>query len=280
MAAIVGVHGIGNYIAGVTPDEAAQRSATAWGEVLGRSLGRPADIAVAYYADCLRRGVAQGMDDPRFLPNDARQMLEAWLAQILDSPSGAQGAITVPLRILISRIADRYGLDHRLVERFVARFFGEVASYFDPGLRTTVKRRVLGALRAHQPRVVVAHSLGSVVAWEVLHSADAPPVELLLTVGSPLAIPGVILDKLVPASTESDRPPGVARWTNITDVGDIVSIPIRGVARRFGLHCDHSAIVGAFDFHRIAKYLAHPQVARHIIEPSGCDVFGDVVAVD
>ncbi|GLZ38743.1 hypothetical protein Acsp05_23670 [Actinokineospora sp. NBRC 105648] len=45
-------------------------------------------------------------------------------------------------------------------------------------------------IQAHQPDVVIAHSLGSVVAYEALWNSGAT-VDLLITLGSPLALPNV-----------------------------------------------------------------------------------------
>ncbi|NMO88215.1 hypothetical protein [Actinomycetospora sp. TBRC 11914] len=72
-----------------------------------------------------------------------------------------------------------------LVRRFVALFCSEVATYLDePDRREAARDDVADRLAAVAPRVVIAHSLGSVVAYEALWARHAPAVELLVTLGA------------------------------------------------------------------------------------------------
>jgi pimeloyl-ACP methyl ester carboxylesterase len=81
-------------------------------------------------------------------------------------------------------------------------------------------------------RVVVAHSLGSVVAYEALCARPGHGVRALVTIGSPLGIPNVILHRLEPAplvelggAVRAVWPGGPdLMWTNITDDGDVVAL--------------------------------------------------------
>ncbi|MEU0195537.1 hypothetical protein ABZ250_37895 [Streptomyces afghaniensis] len=70
---------------------------------------------------------------------------------------------------------------------FIAVFFREVAAYLrEPGdVREAAREEVATAIAAHAPDIVVAHSLGSVVAYEALHARPGLRVPLLLTLGSP-----------------------------------------------------------------------------------------------
>ena len=58
--------------------------------------------------------------------------------------------------------------------------------------------------------VIVAHSLGSVVAYEALCAHPEWPVRNLVTLGSPLGIRNLIFDQLVPRQWLEDQasPPG------------------------------------------------------------------------
>ena len=91
--------------------------------------------------------------------------------------------------------------------------------------------------------MIVAHSLGSVVAYEVLCAAPGPAVLSLVTLGSPLGLANLIFDRLQP----EPGPPGegmrghwpgpVLSWTNIADAGDVVAAmedlrPLFGAAIR------------------------------------------------
>lgn len=68
------------------------------------------------------------------------------------------------------------------------------------------------------PAVVVAHSLGSIVAWETL-AAHPGRVPLFVTIGSPLAMRTVVWPRISP------RPPAtpetVERWLNFWDRDDV-----------------------------------------------------------
>ncbi|WP_439382094.1 hypothetical protein [Amycolatopsis lexingtonensis] len=144
----------------------------------------------------------------------------------------------------------------------------QVARYLQrDGLDLRIRNRVREAL-ACGPSVVVAHSLGSVVAFEALHE-HAGPVPLLVTLGSPLAMSTVVWHRLTP------RPPGtpacVARWLNYWDRDDIVVARPR-LDRRFlpnelGVVPESTRVdsTGVWT-HTATKYLAQPQVAIAIAD--------------
>ncbi|MFF6815035.1 alpha/beta fold hydrolase [Streptomyces sp. NPDC012403] len=82
-----------------------------------------------------------------------------------------------------------------------------------------VRSRVLDGVDPRRPLVVIAHSLGSVVAFEALR--DHPgPVRLFLTLGSPLATAAAVLQRIVPQPPRT--PATVERWLNFWDRDDIV----------------------------------------------------------
>ncbi|MEV5127961.1 hypothetical protein AB0K49_35015 [Streptomyces decoyicus] len=103
----------------------------------------------------------------------------------------------------------------------VKHAFKDVHAYFfggaGPAMRAVVKEQLDGLDGG--PLVVVGHSLGTIVAYEVLME-QAREVELLVTVGSPLAI-AEVQDHLA-------RPPavpaGVAAWRNASDLRDLVAL--------------------------------------------------------
>ncbi len=101
----------------------------------------------------------------------------------------------------------------------------QVRRYFtDQAIRHQVRLRLLDAI-TDRTSVIVAHSLGSVVAYETLFAAQAYPVTTLITLGSPLGLPNLIFHRLAPApATEFGAWPGrVQHWTNIADMGDVVA---------------------------------------------------------
>ncbi|MGI5054935.1 hypothetical protein ACM9HC_33225, partial [Streptomyces sp. JAC18] len=135
-------------------------------------------------------------------------------------------------------------------------------------LGAAVRSRVLEGLDPARPLVVVSHSLGTVVAYEALHEYRGP-VALWVTLGSPLALGGVVLQRLVP------RPPScpeeVGAWLNFWDRNDIVVGRPRladwiAPSGR-GVRAQTAAVksTGAWT-HTATKYLEHGEVAGPIIK--------------
>ena len=263
MTRVVGVHGVGNYRQGEAAEEASQRLSGIWRRHLSAELPTIAadEVDVAYYADRLRPAGRQGGDRIDDLPEDAEWMLRRWLETIGLPRGNRQGWGTMPLRQALSWVAERRRLSPKLVELFVAVFFREVSAYLNPSddsVRRSARERVVATVRRHRPKVVLAHSLGSVVAYEALWCCPDVEVDLLVTLGSPLALPHAVFHRLEPSTGggRGVRPPGVVRWVNIADPGDLVALPLRGVSRRFrDVDIDVHDVVHAFDFHLVANYL-------------------------
>lgn len=253
---ILGVHGVGNHQSGLDPDAAGQRLTTWWRKALMKNLSMPGEVRleVAYYAHRLVKDTAMGDDDPIHLPQDVQLDILRW-AKLLGAPQDtAQGRLTAPARAFIEWVAGKFGLDHKLAQIFITTFFREVHTYFhESERRAAAAKDVAAAIDRIQPDVIIAHSLGSVVAYEALYAHAHRNVELLITAGSPLAMPDIVFDRLRdPAS----RPPGVHRWINIADPGDIIAVPRNGISRAFtDVAADITDSIHCFDFHRATHYL-------------------------
>lgn len=138
------------------------------------------------------------------------------------------------------------------------------------GLDTRIRARVHEAL-AHGPAVVVAHSLGSVVAFEALHE-HAGPVPLMVTLGSPLAMSTVVWHRLAPRPPKT--PACVGRWLNFWDRDDIVVARPRLDRRVLPSERGVAPVTARVDStgiwtHTATKYLAQPIVATHIADALG-----------
>jgi hypothetical protein len=266
MMRIVGVHGVGNHRPSATRAQAVEELSAIWRRALARRFPAPVDLTVSYYADRLDPSDRQGARDD--LPPEARELLAAWLEEFGVPAAVAQGNATRPIRQALAWIAERHRLAPRLVELFVTTFFREVSHYLHTGsVRKAGRDTVAATIRAHRPSVVLAHSLGSVVAYEALWHNEDLEIDLLVTLGSPLALPHAVFPRLDPAPADGlgSRPPNVRRWVNIADAGDLVAIPRGGVPRRFtGVAADHTALIHAFDFHLAANYLACAPLAAEL----------------
>jgi pimeloyl-ACP methyl ester carboxylesterase len=83
-------------------------------------------------------------------------------------------------------------------------------------------RERLGRVVTDETRVIVGHSLGSVVSYGALRRNPDWTVHTFVTLGSPLGQP-MILSQLDPPVREGERAPwpgSVERWVNVAAVGD------------------------------------------------------------
>ena len=108
------------------------------------------------------------------------------------------------------------------IATFFERALDQVTSYLEsPQIRPRAQEAVLDLI-GPETRVIIAHSLGTVVAWEALQRrTERPNIPLFVTLGSPLGLRNVIYDSLTPQP--QTFPPKVERWVNIADRDDMVA---------------------------------------------------------
>ncbi|MGC0336411.1 hypothetical protein [Streptomyces sp. SLBN-8D4] len=282
MAAVVLVHGIWNLISGLAPQEAAAVKSSEYRETLRQGLMAAQlphvpvpDIAMAYYAHVLTNAPLEeqaGGHADRLEDLSYEQLLEAWewlLLAGVPEPTEAQAGWLAPVRLAVGWLAHEHpgtnGLTARarrslmdVVERMVVAMIRDTDSYVSrPERRRAARAIVAETIREIQPQVVVAHSLGSVVAWEALHAYPELEVELLVTVGSPLGLPG-LARKLEPEPIDGHgrRPAGVRQWVNIADAGDLVALPPE-LGGMFPVDTHAVTDTGILGFHSLKGYLAN-----------------------
>ncbi|WP_103508587.1 alpha/beta hydrolase [Streptomyces sp. SM13] len=153
---------------------------------------------------------------------------------------------------------------------------GQVARYLNRGesdaagisLDRRIRERVAGYLGQDGPTVVVAHSLGTVVALEALHEHKGD-IPLFVTLGSPLGMRTAVLPRTRPQPMGT--PETVGRWLNFWDRDDVIAA--RPMLEHFVL--PNTAGVGPVSdrvdsdglwVHSAAKYLAHPAIAGPVVE--------------
>jgi hypothetical protein len=104
------------------------------------------------------------------------------------------------------------------------------------------------------------------VAYEALLAHPELEVDLLITLGSPLAMPAVVYERLrpLPTSIPDRRPPNAGRWINIADPGDVVAIE-RPFTRRFRPDENHDREhIHLVDFHLVSNYLRAAATRRAV----------------
>lgn len=111
-----------------------------------------------------------------------------------------------------------------LGDKLLSVFTADVYAYLKRPHVTKVVDDIVGADLGDGPTVVVGHSLGSIVAYNILRKAGTRVrVPLFLTVGSPLGIDAVKEMMTGPLG----MPAGVERWVNASDERDFVALNAR-----------------------------------------------------
>lgn len=129
-------------------------------------------------------------------------------------------------------------------------------------LRRAVLHRVLGSLGGQRDLVIVAHSLGSLVAIDLLrHLPPGVRVRRLITLGSPAGVPG--LWKSLPFQKDDFPFHQVGGWINVLNPFDVVTRGM-GVNQLFPAAADVRIQLGAS--HSAALYLGHPVVGQVLAE--------------
>ena len=145
----------------------------------------------------------------------------------------------------------------------------QVVRYLTDGVvRGQVRERV-AALVGPETAVVVGHSLGSVVAYEVLCALPVGTrVRALVTVGSPLGIPNLVCDRLEPPPTGGlGIWPGGDRlvWTNVADEGDVVALK-KNLRPLFGPRVRGHLVHNGSHAHDVRPYLSARQTGDAVAE--------------
>lgn len=207
----------------------------------------------------LRHARAQLESDgaPQGVGSIGRRVLNA-AGALVDCPPFARVKQWSAAKLLVS--------DFNQVARYLNRREPDAAGHsLDERIRARFGQALGGGTA-----VVVAHSLGSVVAFEGLHDArDGQRVPLLVTIGSPLAMRGVVWPRIRPRPPRT--PECVGRWLNFWDRDDpIVARPV--IERRFAANAAGVEPVSrrvrsdGIWTHSAVKYLEQPAVAAPIAE--------------
>jgi hypothetical protein len=196
----------------------------------------PSDLRVAYFGDLFRPPGAMAPQDPRY---DAAEVAAGWerelLAELyraavtqdasLGPPGGALDAGHTAVRVMLHQLL-RSTTFAGIAQRALIGNLKQVGRFLhDAQVKDRVLTRVGAAISA-ETRVMIGHSLGSVVAYEYLCRYRPRSVQLLVTLGSPLGIPNLIFERLSPAPVGGRGwwPGSIASWVNIADRDDIVAL--------------------------------------------------------
>jgi len=141
---------------------------------------------------------------------------------------------------------------------------GDLLYVMDPATRCAAEYRVGSVIDAaiaeQRPVVIVAYSLGSLVAYGYL-KAHAPvkraPDVRLITLGSPLGN-REIRDMLGGGSDSLRIPAGVSAWENVYDPNDPFSAALQAPGSQLGVVDRVTESASDYDAHYIGRYLRDP----------------------
>lgn len=123
----------------------------------------------------------------------------------------------------------------------------------EPDLRDRMQSRLESEVSA-ETRVIVAHSLGSVVAYDALAAHPDWPVHTFVTLGSPMAVP-MVFDQIEPKPIGGVGawPGSVRRWVNVRALNDKACATC--LADRFGPRVEELVIDNGHRAHAPEPYL-------------------------
>ncbi|MBD0839764.1 alpha/beta hydrolase [Streptomyces sp. TRM68416] len=305
---LVFVHGVGRPLDADAKREEWRRALADGARAAGHSrsaldlFDRPSpDIRFAYYGDLFPGNGVQGavarptpedeelagmlleaVDDRLRAPEDAHEARVLRRARTQLAPEGEpQGAgavlrqtlaaantlLSLPGLRTVGGWTSARMMVHvlRQVRQYLARGHADEAGV---GLDRRIRDRVAAELDPDGPTVVVAHSLGTVVAYETLHEHRAP-VPLFVTLGSPIGMRAAVQPRMRPRPLRT--PERVGGWLDFWDRDDFVTAgpevarcvapntaSVAPVSRRVDSDGAH--------VHPAAKYLAQPGVAGPVVE--------------
>src|SRR5262249_3909147 len=242
-------------------------------------LPRAEDCFCPFYGDVFRPAgtlSTQADLDPRAVenatPEDVQLLQQVWEAaaktdDAVPGPEQFKDTLVWAPRVVERALACLVKSKH-LAEYAPMQFFGDlkqVVLYLnDAPKRQSILDRVLPCITS-DTRIVIGHSLGSIVAYEAV-SAKPEEITDLITVGSPLRLRNIIFDKLTPkpdAAGHGIWPGRVRNWTNIAAKGDIVAA-VKELAPLFGDRVHDKLIHSGLDAHNSERYLNTIQAGQAI----------------
>jgi hypothetical protein len=212
-----------------------------------RARGGPggSEARMAFYGHLFLRPGAQGIEPDELSPEQAalaeglavewleraatrassdleRRTAEYELVDLRPGPGGQAQGVGSVVRGVWRRAASlpwfaRAGM---AAATFVLRALAQVTRYLtEDDLRAEAQQLVLDRI-GPQTKVLLGHSLGSVVAYEVARELERP-LPLLITLGSPLGLDTIVYPRLRPQPPSFPRP--VRHWVNVADRDDLVA---------------------------------------------------------
>lgn len=222
-----------------------------------------------------------------------------WINRLIqsDGPTAAERREAASWRKTLIKLmyaaGDRFhGLIKWLPDPRVKEMIYDTAPYFDNrdnvanAIRHIVKQLICQATGSSERVLLIGHSMGAVIAyealWQLTHVDKRPcQVELFLTLGSPLGMRYVQKRLLGQEERTKTYPAGIARWENVSAVGDLISLDqtmrdhfapmvAQGAVKSIRDHCgdvyNWFRNDSGLNVHRSYGYLVNPVVGRLVAD--------------
>jgi hypothetical protein len=281
VAPIVVVHGIGQQTEGELTLHDRLFPALEQGVVRAGGSVQPDDVAFASYGGFFRPEAEVLSPVPYF---DARDVEEGYESELLlalwQRAASVDKRVVPPEEEVLARTpvwASR-ALAALSRSRFLAGVsdkllignLKQVRRYFTEGELRSKIRATVAAIVTKDTRVVVGHSLGSVVAYEVLCASPERAIHSFVTLGSPLGLPNLVFDRLDPKphvpgdEVRGHWPESVRAWTNIADRGDVVAA-VEDLRPLFGQQMRQIRVNNSSHAHDMRPYLTERMTGEAIV---------------
>lgn len=282
MVDVVGVHGISQQQGGrlQTVDPWQRSLADGVERARGREFRKPS-LDIAYYGDFfVKSSTSKGPVPeekgpvPIEFDTDTVSFFEEIQDEVFNRAGPAEPADTfgatkgmrqlpTPLAKLAGSVERRFGVAGKVL------FFGDLTQVRryqrDDALAQDVLGRVRDALEAGSPRILIGHSLGSIVAYEALCILPGHGIRTLVTIGSPLGLRS-IREALRPEARAvlPALPPGVSTWVNIYDRNDPVSLA--GALQPYWSAVEDRTVDNEGEPHAATRYLGKRETGEPVAD--------------
>ncbi|MDP2646589.1 MAG: FAD-dependent oxidoreductase [Desulfobacterales bacterium] len=282
---IIGIHGMGNKPPADILEDWWRRALAEGLEKAGRSpLKVP--FKLVYWADLL---YPEPLDPEVTDPNHPLYLTHPYVASA-SGPERPSRKLRRKILTALEKILDRLMLNKDLTfnyagvaDAIIQRYFQDLDAYYAPSPfpREAIRRRLFDVLRSCRRRriLLLAHSMGSIVAYDVLHlNPGKMKVDTLVTLGSPLGLPVIIAkiaaeQKKRPGAAQSVRTPEAVRrrWCNLSDIQDKIAINFNLAddygENQYGVHVTDFEVDNDYIYrternpHKVYGYLRTPEIS-------------------
>ncbi len=249
---VIGIHGLNKKPTQATLDRYWRLSIAEGLEKHEQETDLQFDFASAYWANLMGRPFLRDEhDEPAdgeineepYAPSPREAKASPLRALVEDAITDVQGGFEIAGRILLGRLKSELGFGFDLARFLFNKFAGalldallkDLARYYgDDVLREKVQAQLRSVLEDHSDRkiMLVAHSMGSIIAYDVLTQLSAPgndiEVDRFVTIGSPLGLRYVKQrGEKNPQQPQATKTPNcVKSWVNMGDRRDPVALDI------------------------------------------------------